>query len=87
MPTFEYDASKSRTNKVKHGIDFIEAQQLWNDTDLIEIPARSLDEPRTLVIGRIAVRLWSAIVTQRGENIRIISVRPARREESDIYES
>jgi uncharacterized DUF497 family protein len=48
---FEYDEVKSRSNKAKHGIDFIEAQVLWDDPDVLEIPARTVDEPRYLVIG------------------------------------
>ena len=87
MPAFEDDAGKSRANKAKHGIDFEEAQQLWDDADLLEIAARSSDEPRILVIGRIGERHWSAIITPRGEKVRIISVRAARREEREIYES
>ena len=87
MPAFEYDAGKSRANKAKHGIDFEEAQQLWDDADLLEIAARSSDEPRMLVIGRIGERHWSAVITPRGEKVRIISVRASRREEREIYES
>ena len=84
---FEFDENKSRRNKVKHGIDFVEAQMLWDDADLIEIPVRTSDEPRFLVIGRIFSKCWSAIITYRGGNIRIISVRRARKEEVKIYES
>lgn len=84
---FEFDEKKSRINKTKHGIDFVEAQSLWDDADLLEIPARTVDEPRTIVIGTIAQKAWSAIVTLRGERTRIISVRPARKEERQFYES
>ncbi|MGE3297266.1 MAG: BrnT family toxin [Porticoccaceae bacterium] len=87
MFSFEYDQEKSRINLGKHGIDFVQAQALWSDQSFIEIPARTFDEPRTLVIGRIEGRHWSAVVTHRGENIRIISVRRARPEEVAIYES
>ena len=83
---FEFDPSKSKTNKKKHGIDFIEAQALWEDTDLMEIPARTTDEQRFLVIGKIAGKHWSGAITYRSENIRIISVRRARDEEIEIYE-
>jgi len=51
---FEFDLNKSKANKKKHGIDFVEAQELWEDPDLIEIPARTSDEPRFLVIGKIS---------------------------------
>ena len=84
---FEFDVKKSVSNRKKHGIDFSEAQTLWEDPDLIEIPARTTDEPRFLVTGQIAGKHWSGIVTYRAEKIRIISVRRARQEEIDIYES
>ncbi len=84
---FEYDPDKSAENKRKHGIDFEVAQRLWADAGLVEIPARTTDEPRWLLIGRIAERYWSAIITRRGENIRLISVRRSRDEEVELYES
>lgn len=84
---FEFDPGKNEENKRKHGIDFIEAQALWEDPDLVEIPAKTSDEPRSLVIGRITGKYWSGIITYRGEKIRIISVRRARQEEVEIYES
>jgi len=43
---FEYDSNKSIANKVKHGIDFAEARELWSDPRLLEVPARTDDEPR-----------------------------------------
>ena len=84
---FEFDPKKSQNNKEKHGIDFIEAQALWDDPDLIEIPARTDDEPRFLVIGKIGKKHWSGVITHRGENFRIISVRRSRTEEVEVYES
>jgi len=84
---FEFDPGKSGTNKIKHGIDFIEAQELWDDIDLLEIPAKTTDEPRFLVIGRIGEKHWTGIITYRSDNIRIISVRRARDEEIELYES
>ena len=81
---FEFDPDKSAANKSKHGIDFVEAQALWNDLEMIEIPARTEDEPRYLVVGRIGDKYWSGIVAYRGERIRIISVRRSRKEEIAI---
>ena len=83
---FEFDEDKSRTNKKKHGIDFVKAQALWDDPDLIEVPARTSDEPRSLVVGKMGRRCWSAIITYRNDRVRIISVRRARAEEVEIYE-
>jgi len=85
--TFEFDSSKSQRNRRKHGIDFDEAQSLWDDEDRLEIPAKTLDELRFLVVGKINNKYWSAVITYRGENIRIISVRRSRDEEIEIYES
>ena len=84
---FEFDPSKSDDNKKKHGIDFYEAQALWDDPDLIEIPVKTSDEPRFFVIGKISGKYWSVVITYRGEKTRIISVRRSRKEEVDIYES
>jgi uncharacterized DUF497 family protein len=84
---FEFDEAKSRTNKVRHGIDFVEAQALWEDADLLEVPARTEDEPRAVVIGKIAEKYWTAIITWRNDKVRIISVRRSRNEERELYES
>jgi len=86
MLVFEFDEAKSRANREKHGIDFVQAQTIWKDPDLIEIPAITVDEPRFLVIGRIDGKHWSAVITYRGEFIRVISVRRSRSEEVVIYE-
>jgi uncharacterized protein len=84
---FEFDPDKSDANQRKHGINFTEAQALWEDSMLIEVPARTADEARWLVIGQLAGKHWSAVVTYREQRVRIISVRRARKEEVAIYES
>jgi uncharacterized protein len=84
---FEYDPEKRAENKLKHGVDFEEAQALWSDPALLEIPARVTDEPRWVVIGMMNEKHWSAVITRRGGNMRIISVRRSRDEEVEIYES
>jgi len=83
--TFEFDPTKSKANKAKHGIDFVEAQALWLDPDRLETPARTADEQRFQVIGQVGGAVWSAFITYRGEAIRIISVRRARHEEQARY--
>ncbi|TLM72665.1 MAG: BrnT family toxin [Actinobacteria bacterium] len=82
---FEYDEAKSRTNKLKHGIDFEEAQGLWSDRRLAASTARSETEPRILVTGMLGGKLWTAVVTWRSDRIRIISVRRARPREAQAY--
>lgn len=84
---FQYDPPKSAANLEKHGIDFDEAQMLWGDPDLLEIPAKTDDEPRWLVVGKIDGKHWSAVTTYRQEAIRLISVRRSRQEEIELYES
>ncbi|MDV2994763.1 MAG: hypothetical protein N4J56_004417 [Chroococcidiopsis sp. SAG 2025] len=83
---FVFDETKSQSNREKHGIDFVEAQELWEDPQRLEIPARTEDEPRYLVIGKIKEKHWSAAIAYRNEKIRIISVRRPRQEEVAIYE-
>ena len=86
MP-FEYDPSKSATNEAKHGIDFDEARVLWKDARMLEAPAITDGEPRFVVIGKIGENHWAAVCAHRGDNVRIISVRRAREQEVDYYES
>jgi uncharacterized DUF497 family protein len=85
--SFEFDPDKSASNRLKHGIDFEDAQALWEYDGLVTLPSRPTDEERWLAIGRIGKRHWTAIFTLRGAAIRLISVRRARREEIDVYES
>jgi uncharacterized DUF497 family protein len=84
---YEFDKRKSIKNLEKHGIDFVGAQDLWNDPDRIEIPAKTIDEQRFLMIGKISDKYWSCVFTYRAGKVRIISVRRSRKEEIDIYES
>jgi len=84
---FDFDKNKSNSNLKKHGIDFLDAQNLWNDPELLEVKAKSEDETRYLIIGRIAETHWSAITTYRADTVRIISVRRSRKSEVELYES
>ena len=84
---FEFDPDKSATNLMKQGIDFLEAQALWEDADRLIVPARTQGEARYMLVGKMGQKHWSAIFTYRGEAVRIISVRRARKEEVDAYES
>lgn len=84
---FEFDPKKSTSNELKHGIDFKNGQQLWEDPERLEIPAKVEDENRWVIIGKINDKIWSAIITYRDEAIRIISVRRAHKKEEQLYES
>jgi uncharacterized DUF497 family protein len=83
---FEFDPAKSAANKDKHGIDFVEAQALWADDGLVEAPIPSEGELRFLMIGRLGGKHWTAVCTFRGEAVRIISVRRARKTEVKVYD-
>lgn len=87
MIEFEFDTKKSLTNLNKHGIDFVQAQAVWSDFNFLEVQARSDDEPRFVVIGRIKDKHWSAVITYRDGRVRIISVRRSRQAEVELYES
>ena len=85
---FEYNECKSSINKQKHGIDFQEAQRLWEDPYAFELPSpQSEDEERFLLLGKIDSRNYTAIITYRDKNIKIISVRRSRDKEKKLYES
>ena len=83
---FEFDPKKSKANKTKHGIDLMEAQLLWNDSELIEGPGISIAEERWLAVGVINGKHWTACFTHRGDRIRIIECRRSRKEEKEAYE-
>jgi len=83
---FEFDPEKSIANLYKHGIDFIDAQELWNDERLVELDAARMEEPRRIAIGMVADKYWFAVFTMRGTAIRLISVRRARVKEVQLYE-
>ena len=83
---FEFDPGKSAANKAKHGIDFEEAQALWDDDFLFVLPSVHGDEPRFVAVGEIVGKLWSAIITVRGDKVRLISVRRSRKDEADVYQ-
>ena len=87
MYSFEFDLKKSESNLKKYGIDFVDAQEIWQDPDFIEVEAKSDDEPRSLIVGIFDGKHWSAIITYRTEKIRIISVRRSRESEVTLYES
>jgi hypothetical protein len=84
---FEYDENKSSSNLIKHGIDFESAKELWRDENLVQLPSKQSDEDRFLIIANLYNKYWTAIITYRNDNIRIISVRRSRKNEEELYES
>jgi uncharacterized protein len=87
-PVFEFDLAKSASNRVKHGIDFMEVQELWHSGGPVLLPSQTyFDEVRWLAIGRFEGKTWTVIHAMRGDVIRIISARRSRRNEESYYES
>ena len=84
---FEFDPAKSALNREKHGLDFVQAQEIWADENRALVPMTFADEDRFMMVGAIDTKLWSAVFTWRGTRIRIISVRRARDDERQNYES
>ncbi len=85
---FEYDPAKSAANLHKHGIDFEDAQAVWDDPYAVDFRLACTEEPRWMVVGYAHAALWSVVVTYRGEDgetVRIISARRAAKKEADIY--
>lgn len=90
MPvTFEWDSRKARSNLVKHGVGFEEASTIFGDPLSLTIsdPDHSLREERYITVGKAFTgKLLVVVHTERGNNIRIISARPASRRERKFYE-
>ena len=86
---FVYDLKKSESNKAKHGIDFLEGQSLWEDSDaLYDIPDTYRNgEQYWLIVGVTLERIWTGIYTRRERTTRIVSIRPARDYERVEYEN
>jgi uncharacterized DUF497 family protein len=89
MNGFEWDDAKARTNLRKHGVSFEEAASVFADWFQITRPdpLHSTDEDRFVTIG-ISMRNRLLVVshTDRSDDVRIISARPASRLEKQIYE-
>lgn len=84
---FVFDPKKNEANIRKHGISFVDAQRLWSDERSIRLPAKDRNEPRYMVVGKLDGKHWTAIATDRGEAVRIISVRRSHDKEASLYES
>ena len=83
---FEWDEGKSQIYKSKYRIDFETARNLWLDENRVEIHAPYPLENRNILIAEYQNKLWAAVYTMRGDTLRIISVRRARKKETILYE-
>lgn len=87
MLHFDWDESKNKSNRQKHGIDFEHAKQVFEDEDAVAYPGQTKDgENRILLVGKILGKFIIAVVfTVRQQIYRIISARQARNYEVKDY--
>ena len=83
---FEWDEAKRRANIEKHGLDFADAVEVFDDvrhyTYTSPVPSA---ERRYVSVGLVRGLLIAVVSTPRGDKLRVISARPARRNERDRY--
>jgi uncharacterized protein len=84
IQTVEWNEEKAASNRRKHGIDFDEAIEIFYGTSLLRRSDRNAEE-RWLAIGETEGRVVAVIFTWRGDTLRLISARRARRNEKRAY--
>jgi uncharacterized protein len=85
---FQWDARKSASNEVKHGISFEQAAQIFRGPVLKTLDDRiDYGEARFVALGVYDGEVLSVVVTERGGDLRLISARKANRHEREKYQS
>jgi uncharacterized DUF497 family protein len=83
---FEWDRAKADGNLTKHGIDFVEALDIFTDTELLIVVDRHrYNELRYRAVGKVKDQVLSVAYVMRVETCRIISARKASRNERKQY--
>ncbi len=84
---FEWDAAKDLSNSEKHKIDFDFARKVFTDNERIEWEDARIDygEQRFIMVGKVLNSIITVVYTMRNHSIRIISARPSKRQERDLY--
>ncbi len=85
---FQWDEKKSAENARKHGISFEEAEALWADPLALTVPVDSLEhgEVRWYKVGTAKGKVWRAVCTNRGDEVRLISCHRANLKYKKAYE-
>jgi len=87
---FEWDPAKAASNMRKHGVTFEEAITVFKDplAFIFDDTAHSEHEHREIIIGLSAVRrmILVCFVERHEDTVRIVSARPATRQEIKDYE-
>jgi len=84
---FEWDEKKNKANFRKHGIDFNEAKEIFENRNIYTyFDFRSYGEDREVSIGPLSsLALITVIHTSRKDTIRIISARKSTKKERKRY--
>ena len=86
MTRFTWDDAKRRANLRKHGIDFAHAERIFRGFTLTAEDMReTYGEQRFLTLGLLEDQVVSVAHTERGDDIRIISIRKATKHEARFY--
>ena len=81
-----FDREKNARNIAERGLSFERVAELdWDTVLIVEDDRRDYGEVRLRVIGRLGGRLYVAVVTPRGEDLRVVSFRRASRREARLY--
>ena len=88
---FEWDPEKDRANRVKHGLSFQQASELFSSgVDCLEIydEPHAMEEDRFITVGPIWQGVIVVIYTERTDDvIRIVSARKATTKERDFFDA
>ena len=83
----EFDTAKDKANIAKHGVPLALAAQIeWGDVLCVPDTRRDYGEVREIGFAVIAQRLYVVVFVQRGEVMRIISLRKANSREVKLYD-
>ena len=85
---FVWDEAKRESNLRKHGLDFRDAHFVYDNPDKCTYESSRQGERRSLDLAFAVVKglLLALVYTERGDDVRVISFRPASREERKQYE-
>jgi uncharacterized DUF497 family protein len=83
---FEWDDEKDRANRIKHGVSFSDATEVFQNIRLTAIDSRrDYGETRKITIGEAHFGVCVVVCTERDDVVRIISARRANERERKKY--
>jgi hypothetical protein len=82
---YEWDENKRETNAEKHGLDLLQGVGLFDGRSVYSYPSPRGDEQRFVTVGLLAETFVALVWIERGDAIRLISLRRARDGEKRAY--